>query len=332
MSPKIRLLSFLLLFCLLSCLDSNAQSKLPFFAKPDTLHKTRFWVAAGTGTAIYTTASIGLWEAWYKNYELSSFHFFDDRGEWEDMDKAGHFFTAYNEARWAYNGAKWAGLPQKKSVWVGSAIGFGLQATIEVMDGFSKKWGFSLADIGMNTLGVATFAVQEWVWEEQRIVLKVSSNPGPYSTAPILGSDDMTTSTIAKRAGDLYGNTFAESFLKDYNRMTIWASGNVHSFLPNRKDSKFPKWLNIAVGYGAENMFGGYSNSWSENEVSFNLASEEFPRYQQFFLSLDVDLTRIKTKNRTLKAIFSVINFIKIPAPTLEINTNNGIKFHPIYW
>lgn len=51
-------------------------------------------------------------------------------------------------------------------------------------------------------------------------------------------------------------------------------------------------------------------------------------RYRQFYFSLDADLTRIKTKSKVLKSLFSIINIIKIPFPNLELSENK-IKFNP---
>ena len=56
---------------------------------------------------------------------------------------------------------------------------------------------------------------------------------------------------------------------------------------------------------------------FAENNASNALLQNP---YSQFYLSLDIDLVKIKTKSKFLKSVFSVINFIKIPAPTLEIN------------
>ena len=54
--------------------------------------------------------------------------------------------------------------------------------------------------------------------------------------------------------------------------------------------------------------------------------------YRQFYLSVDLDLTKIKTNSKFLKTLFSTINFIKIPAPALEYNTKNGFKFHYLHF
>ncbi|MFK8102334.1 MAG: DUF2279 domain-containing protein [Saprospiraceae bacterium] len=305
--------------------------QLSFFEPAPSFHPKRFWISLGTGATLYTGAVIGLNEIWYADFPRSSFQLFNDWGEWQDMDKAGHFFTTYMESNWIFGGARWVGLERRKAMWTAVGMASLFQATIEVMDGFSEKWGFSIPDITFNTAGALAFVGQEMLWQEQRIIFKVSSYHSPYPDDPIISVDGNSVTTLRQRANSLYGGGAAASFLKDYNAQTLWASVNVHAFL-NNKESKFPKWLNLAVGYGAENMYGGFENRWEEDGASYILDSDLYPRYRQFYLSLDIDLTRIKTKNRFLKTLFSAINIIKIPAPALEINTLGKVKFHPVFF
>ena len=114
------------------------------------------------------------------------------------------------------------------------------------------------------------------------------------------------------------GENYFQQTLKDYNGQTYWLSANIWSF---NKKSTIPKWLNIALGYGAEGMLYGNTTTSTLNTP-----------YRQFYLSLDVDLTKIKTNSEFLKSVFSVVNFIKIPAPTLEINTKGRVRFHYLYF
>ena len=320
-----------ILFLLPSILFAQKMERLPFFEPADTLNNWRFWGSAAAGATIYTGVIISLNNVWYAEYERSKFHLFNDMGEWEDMDKMGHTVTAYTEANWVYKGARWTGLEDRKSIWMGVAMGTLFQASIETLDGFSEKWGFSLPDIAFNTIGVSVFAAQQMAWNEQRIILKVSSFHKPYPELSITSTEGSHTTLLTTRTNDLYGSSYAARFLKDYNALTTWASVNVHSFIKN-KNSRFPKWLNVAVGYGAEHLYGGFRNEWSEGDVMYVLNKADFPRYRQIYLSLDIDLTRIKTKSPFLKTVFSVINVIKIPAPTLEVNTLGKVRFHPIYF
>ena len=330
---KKKIIVFILfVFSLFPPLICQTSNQLSFLQPADSLHKGRFWASVGIGTAVYTGVSIGLWETWYKGFELSGFHLFNDWGEWNQLDKAGHLFSAYNESVWAYKGAKWTGMKDQKAMWTAVGIGSGIQATIEIMDGFSEKWGFSVGDIAFNTLGVAAFATQELIWKDQRITFKASTDWTPYSNQLLWASNTGATTSLRQRAHALYGSNFVEVYLKDYNKLTIWASANIHAFSKNRLPEHFPKWLNLAVGYGSANLYGGFANQWEEEENIFILNSEVYPRYRQFYLSLDVDFTRIRTKNRLLKTFFTIINFVKIPAPALEINSLGKMNFHPLYW
>jgi hypothetical protein len=114
-----------------------------------------------------------------------------------------------------------------------------------------------------------------------------------------------------------------EQILKDYNGQTYWFSANLHSF---SKKSKIPIWLNIALGYGAEGMIG---ENDSKKALIFPIKQE---KCRQFYLSLDVDLTKISTKSHFLKTVFSVLNTVKIPAPTIEYTPHRGFQFHALYF
>ena len=119
-------------------------------------------------------------------------------------------------------------------------------------------------------------------------------------------------------------------YVKDYNSMNIWLSVNPSSFMAS--ESRFPKILNIALGYSAENLYGGVKNEWPYEDPIFFLSPDDYPRYGQWLLSLDLDLTKIKTRSRFLKSLLYVLNAVKIPSPTLEWNRVEGFKAHWLYW
>lgn len=306
------------------------QQKLRFFEPSDTFHKVRFYTAAGSGTALYTGLMIGLNQAWYAKQERSKFHLFNDWNEWKNMDKFGHWFTSYSYARFAYQGGRWTGMKENTALWLASGISFFLQGSIEILDGYSTKWGFSLPDMAFNILGSASFFAQQKMWNEQRIVMKISSFPKKYSNDPLSSLDGTLTYSLAARASDLFGRSYAETYLKDYNAQTVWASFNLASFLPK---SKWPKWLNLAIGFGSENLYGGFVNNFNDPSTNkqFQLDASRYPRYGQFLLSPDIDFTRIPTKSPFVKTLFQVLNLFKIPAPAMELNTLGKVKFYPAY-
>ena len=54
-------------------------------------------------------------------------------------------------------------------------------------------------------------------------------------------------------------------------------------------------------------------------------------RKRQYLLSFDIDLTKVKTKNKFLNALGHTFGFIKFPFPALEFS-NSKFKIHPIYF
>ena len=126
---KICLLGYIFL-SLANNLFAQDDHSLQFFEQADSFHQQRFNLAL-TGAAVsYTGFSIALYNTWYKQFPRSSFHFFNDCGEWNNMDKAGHIYTAYIQGVLCYKGAKWTGLSDNKSIMVGAICGSLFQSTI----------------------------------------------------------------------------------------------------------------------------------------------------------------------------------------------------------
>lgn len=305
--------------------DPLHQTANDNWLKPaDTFNRRRFYISAGTGAALYGAASVGLYQTWYADFPRSSFQSFDDWPEWNQMDKAGHTFTAYIFSRYAFAGSRWAGLKRPAARWAAFGVANLLQGTIEVMDGFSAEWGFSWSDLGANVAGSLIFTAQDMAWQEQRILLKVSNDFRPHPDIPITNRNG-ATSNLGNISRERFGDNFAERFLKDYNAQTIWMSANPKAFLPK---SNLPVWLNVAVGYGSENVYGALGNSWRENGQSFRYEPE---RYRQFFLSPDIYLSRIPTKKRWVRLVLGALDFIKLPAPALEYSQGK-FKGHWLMW
>lgn len=275
----------------------------------DTLNRKRLTLFTVSGASVYAGSIVGLYSLWYRDYPQSSFHFFNDSREWLQMDKSAHVTTSYYIGLIGYNALRWSGVPEKKAIWYGGMTGFVYLASIETMDGFSKEWGASPTDLIANTLGTTLFISQQLAWHEQKFVLKYSFH----------------TSNYAKYNTGKLGSTYLQQMVKDYNGQTYWLSANISSL--GLQHTRFPKWLNIAAGYGAEGMTGGFGNPLEVNGVPVPY----FQRYRQFYFAPDIDLSRIPVKSKTLKLILNTIGFIKIPMPALEFN-KNGVKFYPLYF
>ncbi|OYT11880.1 MAG: DUF2279 domain-containing protein [Bacteroidetes bacterium 4572_112] len=291
------LLGIALLF---SIIKSEAQILPP----SDQLDTAKLYTVGIIGGSFYVGSVVGLNYAWYKDYDRSAWHSFNDNGEWCQMDKIGHMGTSYYLGKVGYDLLRYSGISHKKSTFYGGSFGFLYLTSIEMLDAYSTNWGFSWGDVMANASGSALFIGQSLIWKEQRISMKYSFHTTPY----------------AQMQPNLLGSSLPEQMLKDYNGQSLWFSANVYSFLP--KDTWFPKWLNIAVGYGAEEMVGAFANS---NKYS------QYSRYRQYYISLDVDWTRIPTRSKFLKSFFNIISFVKFPAPAIEFS-NGGTVFHAIYY
>lgn len=282
-----------------------SQSKLNQFLKPsDTLNKPRRNAVIISESSLATLALIGLDQLWYADYPRSSFKTINDSGEWLQMDKFGHVFSSYQLGRIGAYTLNWAGISKKDQLLFGSTLGLGFLTAVEVMDGFSEEWGFSWTDMAANATGTGLYIGQELLWKEQRILLKYSFHRTDF----------------AKQRPDKLGNGLFEEFLKDYNGQTYWLSANLNSFF---KTDYIPNWLNLAFGFGADGMLTGEPN----DPLFLNQN-----RTRQYYLSLDIDLTRIKTNSNVLKTIFDVFNVIKIPFPAIELNSEGRLKMHYFYF
>ena len=292
------------IYLLLLSLSISTVAQTSFYKKADTLNIKRRNAIAISATTMTAGALIALNQLWYKEYPRSNFHFKNDNKDWKQMDKTGHFMTSYYLGKLGMEVLDWAGVSEKHQIIYGATYGFAFLTAVEILDGYSDEWGASPGDIVANAAGTGLLIGQELLWNEQRITVKYSFHP----------------TEIAKQRPNTLGKNYLQQTLKDYNGQTYWLSANIWSF---NKESSFPKWINIALGYGADQML--YGNSNTGNEMLEN-------PYRQFYLSLDLDLTKIETNSEFLKTIFSVINFIKIPAPTLEISSKGGLSFHYLYF
>ena len=274
-------------------------------------YKCRKITTAAVTTGFLSSSIVYLNNIWYKPYHNEKFHFFNDNKEWLQMDKVGHIYFTYQFSRLMTEGFEWSGFSKRQSLGLGGTMGFFYMGFIEIMDGYSRGWGFSWGDILANTLGTSLSISQNAAWEEQRLQLKFSFLP----------------SGLAKYNPELLGKDFYTQLIKDYNSQTYWLSINPSCFM--KKESKFPRYLSFSLGYSAFGMIGSNQKTYMiQNELGEYI---QFEAQRRYFLSVDLDLSRIKTKSKLLKSVFSIFNTLKIPAPTLQYG-NQKFKFYYLYY
>lgn len=254
-----------------------------------------------------TGAIVLLDQAWYSGYERAPLHTFNDGDEWLQMDKAGHFFSAYTLGAWGHGLLDRCDPGSSKALWLGAGSGLAFLTAVELLDGTSAAWGFSWWDMAANVSGSALYVGQELAWGEQRMRLKISARHTSY----------------AAMRPELLGEGAIERYLKDYNGLTIWLSANMKAFVPS---DGLPAWLNVAVGYSAEGMITASPPSGPD------AFGGDLLRQRRYFLAPDIDLTRIPTRSKALRTVLFVLNSIKVPTPALELNGSGQLKGHWIYF
>ena len=289
-------------FVLLLFLPIVVQSQIQQF--PDTVNWKKVNTLIGIESGFYIGGLSYLQYIWYKDKERVPFHYYNDNKGWLQMDKYGHALTAYKESYSGYYGLRRAGVKKRNALIFGGPLGFFLQAPIEVFDGLYAGWGFSWGDIIANTSGSLLLVGQELLYNDQIIKLKMSYQ----------------RSKMAELKPWYLGENQLQSFFYDYNGHTYWLSANLNKIIPYEK---IPNWLNIAVGCSGENMFSDFENSGD---------FKSYERYRQYYLSLDIDWTKIPTKYKFVRVLLDALMVVKIPFPALEISSPHGVRFKPIYF
>jgi hypothetical protein len=305
-TSRVARVPFLILFLLsIRIIPAQAQA-----VKNDSLNKQKLNTVVISSSAFYAATLGVLYFGWYHNNPSSSFHFFDDSQNWLQLDKVGHVTTAYTFSNYGYWMMRWAGVNNTKSALYSGLMGFGSMTVIEILDGFSAEYGASASDLLANALGASLSVSQNLFWKEQRISLKFSYYPSDYAQFyPVQ-----------------LGESQLQRIIKDYNAQTYWLSASIGSFM--KKESKFPRWVNVAFGYGAGGMLAPRGNPEFDPEGN---QLPHFERVRQYFFSLDIDLTKIKTDSKGLRTVFKTLSFIKIPFPTLEYNSTGQFVWYWIY-
>lgn len=295
---------FILFFAILFCTKELVS------ASNDSLRTRK--VALSTSTGLFSAGTlITLQQAWYADYNTGRFHFFNDNHEWFQMDKAGHVYSTYQSARLLMEACNWAGFNRKTRYMLGAGAGFVFMTGIEILDGYSRGWGYSWGDQLSNFIGTGMAVAQDLLWEEQRLQLKLSYAP----------------SGLARYNPALLGRNFQEQLLKDYNGQTYWLSINPASFFTKEKSLRTA--LSIAIGYSARGMLGAVNNNKAALQPDGTLIAVQ--RERLCLLSLDLDLRKLPIRSRFVKSILSAVQIVKIPAPTLQFS-RRGIRAYGIYF
>ena len=268
-----------------------AQSDSLFYA-PNSKAKTLLFTEGAVAVSGLTALSL----IWYDGLQ-TPFVFFNDGNEWGGMDKLGHFTGAAWAAEWNVGLLEEVGIPPKKARLYSSIATLGFLTVVEVLDGFSPRYGASVYDVLANTGGVA-FGLAHSAELLVKWQLKLS----------------FTKSNYAQYRPNLLGSNNAERWLKDYNGQIYWLS-----YFPSNKW----QWLGVSVGYGIDGYTGAKANPEG--------ISPNFKRQSEFYLSPDIKLSKLFKEGSKVSKWLHYLDFIKIPFPGIQVK-NGQLKFNPIVY
>lgn len=292
--------------------DSTQASthKLKLFEDAKTLNKTRIVTVSGSTLVALAGSYWYLNNAWWSGEKtrfkfdggykvLDMFSLGKDAIYAINLDKFGHFYGGHIGGEFFYQMSKWAGKSEKSALVWGGVLGSSVALFIEVKDGFSPTWGFSLHDFAAGSLG--------------------SFYPYFQSKSRLLNAIDLKYSYY--RRNDYYFNAinYTGDFQDDYSNVTLWYTFNPKRYSPK---SKWPKWLGISVGVGIDDTWNNY-NLGRGNVVQGVGAYE-------FFLAPDIDFRGLLPNKPIWQKVARVLNFIKFPAPTLRFGRTTQIL--PFYF
>ena len=253
----------------------------------DSITKRNAAIVAGSEGVLYAGSMFALHRLWFKDCPWVGIHTINDNNDWLQVDKFCHTTTAYYTSLLGDESMRLAGMDPKWSALYGGALSFLFMTSIELMDAGHEGWGVSWGDMAADVGGLTLYTAQQLLWNEQRISLRYSFHKTEF----------------AQYNPEELGDNLISQTLKDYNGITLWASFNLKELFMH-SESRFPEWLTIDLGYGAQGMVAPQPTT-------------DFCRFRQFYFAPGVDLSKLPVKNRYLKTILRAVSIIRLPTPTL---------------
>lgn len=229
------------------------------------------------GAAFWLVFDKGWWDD-----QNSHFHFENDFDYALNLDKFGHFGAGVILAEGFYEGYRWAGASEFQSYLFAGLSAFATHVAIDVKDGFSPEWGFSIFDVLSGTLGGFFPMAERYIPIFKYVDLKWSYwiNTKVY-----------------------YRKSDTGIFTDDYVNQTFWASFKPYRVLPAAAQKYYPSWLAVAVGLSIdEKMF----------------TTKQHPR-REVYLALDYDLEAFRPQSRLARQVIKFLNYFKLPAPAIQV-------------
>lgn len=239
------------------------------------------------GAAYWLVFQKGWWDD-----ERSHFHFENDFDYAMNLDKFGHFFAGVVIGEFFYEGYRWAGASEFQSYLFAGLSAMATHIAIDVKDGLSPEWGFSIFDVLGGTLGGFYPMAERYI--------------------PVFKYVDFKWSYWINTKA-YYRQSQTGIFTDDYCNQTFWLSFKPYRLLPQGARHYYPSFLAIAAGL-------------SIDEKVFT--KEPHPR-REVYIALDYDLEAFRPQSRFARTVIKSLNYFKLPAPTIQVYPE--VRWHWLY-
>jgi hypothetical protein len=236
------------------------------------------------------------WKGNYRKFQYGNDGFINNYSL--GVDKAGHFYTSYFYFNALYEFMEWGGFDERTKLLTAIAIPAVYAISIEVNDGFTH-FSFSGYDLTANLTGIGYGVLQR-----QFPVLKNFKFKWSYYPSGTIPLDDKFI------------------IANDYDGHIYWLNVDVNGMLPNGMKNYWPKFLNLAVGYGAKNV--SHRNAWL-GEIN-----SKGPKTRKFAISLDYNLGSFDINNDFLYTVRNIVDYFHFPAPGIRMINNQKTEFKPL--
>jgi hypothetical protein len=216
------------------------------------------------------------------------------------VDKAGHFYTSYFYFNALYECMEWGGFDEQTKLLTSIAIPAFYALSIEINDGFTM-FSFSGYDLTANMAGIGYGVLQRQFPILQNFKFKWSYYPSGTVTVTAKGKFPIAS---------------------DYDGHIYWLSVDVHGLLPSHLKNYWPKFLNLAVGYGAKNV--SHQNTWL-GEIN-----SSGPPARKFAVSLDYNLVSFNIEDDLLYTVRNIVDYFRFPAPGVRLIGDQKADFRPL--
>ena len=222
-------------------------------------------------------------QAFWKYAVEVPFHVSNDPPYAMHIDKFSHLYVSALGSDGMRASYQLAGLSEGTSAWLGAGLTFACGFAIEMEDarhGDDPQYGFSPGDLAGDAIGSVLPVLRHYY--------------------PVLGRLQTKLSLWPSRA---YQAGQYKTIADDYESQVYWLCADMHDWTP------LPKWLNLAVGFGCENLY----------YPKYSTSSPYGAPYTDLYISPDINLKGLPIEGAAWKTIAGILSYVRIPLPTLQL-------------